>query len=446
MQLPCDRAGGRLEPERRGLPKPGRLKPKVMKTSVRALCVLGLAVILGGGLFACRPGSPAAGREQVFEKGTFGYDLRFLEQYHDDLLVLKESDSGAQVIIAPGYQARVMTSTAAGHAGRSFGWINYEEIASNTIRPHMNAYGGEERFWLGPEGGQYALYFKPGDPFDFDHWQTPGLIDTADFPLVSSSGHSAVFEKQAGLRNYAGTEFNFLIQREISLLDEERLETELGGISLPSGLKWVAYETGNTLKNTGDRSWEKEKGLLSIWLLGMFNPSPKTVVMIPLKAGGNKEELITDDYFGEIPAERLEIRDSVLLFAADGNHRSKLGVDPGIAMPLAGSFDFENNVLTLIRFDLDPEGDYVDSKWETQPEPYEGDAVNAYNDGPLEDGSQMGPFYELESSSSVKELAPGGEMRHRQVTMHFEGGYEVLNELAAELFGISLDEVKPFVK
>ena len=30
----------------------------------------------------------------------------------------------------------------------------------------MNVFGGEDRFWLGPEGGQFALYFKAGDPFD----------------------------------------------------------------------------------------------------------------------------------------------------------------------------------------------------------------------------------------------------------------------------------------
>ena len=41
----------------------------------------------------------------------------------------------------------------------------------------MNVFGGEDRFWLGPEGGQYALYFKPDDPFDLDHWQVPDAFD-----------------------------------------------------------------------------------------------------------------------------------------------------------------------------------------------------------------------------------------------------------------------------
>ena len=45
------------------------------------------------------------------------------------------------------------------------------------------------------------------------------------------------------------------------------------------------------------------------------------------------------------------------------------------------------------------EREYVNSLWEIQDEPFRGDVVNSYNDGKLEDGTQLGPFYELESSS-----------------------------------------------
>ncbi len=59
-------------------------------------------------------------------KGTFGYDLQFLKKYHKDLILLgDESDAAAQIIILPAYQGRVMTSTAEGDGGMSFGWINY---------------------------------------------------------------------------------------------------------------------------------------------------------------------------------------------------------------------------------------------------------------------------------------------------------------------------------
>ena len=66
-----------------------------------------------------------------------------------------------------------MTSTAGGDAGLSFGWINRELIASGKLLPHMNAFGGEDRFWMGPEGGQFSIFFAKGAKFEFADWFTP---------------------------------------------------------------------------------------------------------------------------------------------------------------------------------------------------------------------------------------------------------------------------------
>src|SRR5262249_33866476 len=107
--------------------------------------------------------------------GPFQSDLDFLKQ-HTTLVLLSDS-SGAEAALAPAYQGRVLTSTTGGSDAPSFGWIGRAAIASGQRQPHMNVFGGEDRFWLGPEGGQYALYFKPGDPFDLDHWQVPEPID-----------------------------------------------------------------------------------------------------------------------------------------------------------------------------------------------------------------------------------------------------------------------------
>ena len=101
----------------------------------------------------------------------FSNDVAFLEK-HVDVIMLSSDESLAMVAVVPQYQGRVMTSTASGE--ESFGWLNYEAIASNEIQPHINVYGGEERFWMGPEGGQFAIFFKEGDQFGIEHWQTPG--------------------------------------------------------------------------------------------------------------------------------------------------------------------------------------------------------------------------------------------------------------------------------
>ena len=76
-----------------------------------------------------------------------------------------------------------------------------------------------------------------------------------------------------------------------------------------------------------------------------------------------------------------------------------------------------------------------------QKEPYEGDVVNSYNDGPLADGGQLGPFYELESSSPAKELKPGEMLEHRHITLHLEGDEALLNEIAKKTLGVSLKAV-----
>ena len=95
--------------------------------------------------------------------GTFAYDRTFLTKYKE---VIELGSSNARLLIVNDYQARVMTSTANGDAGKSYGWMNYDLIKSGELVSHMNPFGGEDRFWLGPEGGQYALYFKKGDLYN----------------------------------------------------------------------------------------------------------------------------------------------------------------------------------------------------------------------------------------------------------------------------------------
>ena len=75
----------------------------------------------------------AVDSQQEFTKGTFGYDLDFLKKYHKDLVLLEEEGTGAKVIVLPAYQGRVMTSSAQGNEGISFGWVNHEFIAAEKL-------------------------------------------------------------------------------------------------------------------------------------------------------------------------------------------------------------------------------------------------------------------------------------------------------------------------
>ena len=375
-------------------------------------------------------------------KGTFGYDLQFLKKYHKDLILLgDESDAAAQIIILPAYQGRVMTSTAEGDGGMSFGWINYELIDSNREEEHFHAFGGEERFWLGPEGGQFSIYFKKGDPFDFDHWYVPKAIDTEPFILVSASKTEANFQREISLKNYTGFEFNLRVTRNIRLLSKTEIPLLLG-VSIPENLQIVGFESNNSITNTGNTPWTKETGLLSIWILSMFNAGDKTTIAVPYKQGNEADlgKIVTDDYFGKVPVDRLKIKNGFIFLNADANYRSKIGVSPNRALPILASFDGVNKVLTIAQFSL-PEypADYVNSLWEMQENPFDGDVVNAYNDG-LIDGKQMGKFYELESSSPAATLNVGESVLHLHRTIHLKGNIKELDEITQTLLGIHLSE------
>jgi hypothetical protein len=379
--------------------------------------------------------------KENLQPGTFGYDLEFLNKYQKTI-VLKRED--AQVAIIPAYQGRVMTSTATGHAGMSFGWINYKLIQSGGTTPHFNNYGGEERFWLGPEGGQFSIFFPPGVPFAFEHWQVPAPIDTEPFDLVSSNDTSAVFTRNIRLLNYSKTEFNLRVDRTVLLPSPDQIR-EKTGITLPSGVHAVAYETTNRITNTGNAAWTKEGGLLSIWMLGQLISSPTNIVLVPFVEGPEDQlgPVVNDTYFGKVPADRLKIVRNLILFRADGLQRGKIGLNPKRATKMLGSFDTGQNVLTLLIYSKPEEYEgYVNSMWEIQSQPFSGDVVNSYNDGPLEDGSQMGPFYELEASSPAKSLKPGESLEHVNMTFHITGDPAGMDSLLKSLFGISAGELR----
>ncbi|MEI7903145.1 MAG: DUF6786 family protein [bacterium] len=387
---------------------------------------------------------------QAAEKGTFSYDAEFVAK-HTKAITLKRGD--AQVLIAPAYQGRVMTSTAGGDAGASYGWLNYPVIEKGVLKPeeakgrleeHIFIFGGEERFWMGPEGGQNAIFFAPGADYTFDNWHTPPVIDTEPFEVMKSSETEVTFAKAFSIRNRQGTLLNGGILRTVRLLDNAAA-VKAFGVTLGAALKSVAYETDNTLSNAGDKPWTQSEGLLSIWLLGMYKPSPRTTVVIPFKTG-NEAELgpkVNDTYFGKVPPDYLVVKDGVLFFRGDGTRRGKIGISPKRSLGIAGSYDADSRTLNLVTYNVQsaPAG-YVNSMWETQKEPYTGDVLNSYNDGsPGEGKPPLGPFYELETSSPAALLNVGGTMRHVMRTIHIQGPEAELDAIAKEKLSVGLKEI-----
>lgn len=374
--------------------------------------------------------------------GTFGYDLDFLRA-HDSVVVLQSDGGKAQVIVSPKYQAKVFTSTADGAGGKSFGWIHYKAFTA-PVDAHMNAYGGENRIWLGPEGGKYSLFFPKGAAMEFANWKTPAAFDTEAWRVIRQDTMSVSMQKDMQLVNYAGTPLSLSVMRDVTILSRSVIDGMLQ--SHDAALKVVGYRTNNTLTNTGAKEWTEETGMPCIWMLDMFNPSPATVIVVPHKGSGRAakggEKVATTDYFGEIPSDRIKITDSTLYFKADGKSRGKLGIHPAYALPRAGSYDAQNKVLTVTIFDVDSSGKYLNQEWKTTKPAFSGDAVNAYNDGALADGSQMGPFYEIESVSPAAFLKPGESLHHQHMVFHFMGDEAALDKVSRAWLGMSLEEIK----
>lgn len=372
---------------------------------------------------------------------TYGDNLAFFKDKGIETVELRSPDGQSRVLTVPAYQGRVMTSTTGGDSGRSYGWINHDFIASGEVNPQFNSYGGEERFWIGPEGGPNSWFFKPGDEQIYANWKVPAVIDTDTYEVIERSDASVTYAGHAVLTNASGREFSIGFRRKVEIVPTSEV-ADILGVPVPEGVRALVYSTANTLTNEGDSAWNRETGMPSVWLLGCFNPTKTTTVFIPYNKD-HEGRIVKDDYFGEMPEGRLVADDGMVYFKIDGEYRAKIGLPAGSAKDLCGSYDSEAHVLNILRYTV-PQGenDYVNSQWGPQEDCFGGDVINSYNDGPTETGTIMGPFYEIETSSPGAALAPGESLTHTQYTMHLEGPEEALAPLIKAVFGKDVADIK----
>ena len=377
-----------------------------------------------------------------FAKGTFGYDVNYLSE-KDSLIILKSDDGNAQVIVSAKYQAKVFTSTATGLEGTSLGFVNYKFFDARLVDEHMNGFGGENRLWLGPEGGQYSIFFAPGAEQNVDNWHTPKPIDIEPWEVKSASDKQVEMAKYMELKNFKGNVLNIDVNRIVKLMSSTQITGDIA-MPLPENVKAVAYATDNIITNKNDYEWTPETGTVCIWMLDMFNPSDSAVTVVPYIEGDEKllGKIATTDYFGEIPADRIKSENGILYFRTDGKFRSKIGMNVARTTSVAGNYDPIAKRLTIVTFEMDKDKKYLNQEWNPERNPLVGDALNAYNDGPMADGSIMGPFLELESSSPAAFLKPGESMSHNHNVYHFVGEEAGLSAIAEKMLGVKLAEIK----
>ena len=94
--------------------------------------------------------------------------------------------------------------------------LNRDFIQAGKTGTPLDSYGGEDRFWLGPEGGQFGLYFAPGARFDIDHWQTPTGLQEGAWEIAEQGWRHVVFARRMTLMNYSRTELEVEVRRTIA--------------------------------------------------------------------------------------------------------------------------------------------------------------------------------------------------------------------------------------
>ncbi len=377
---------------------------------------------------------------------AFGQDLTFFSQYNSDVLILGEGDS--LVAVSPKYQGRVLTSTYGGEKGPSLGWINHELLADNKIGLRSYLAGGEDRFGIGPQGGDFSLYFQQGAIHTVENWNAPASFSLDSWKLVASSKTQAKLEKDADFENAQGVRFKARAEREITVLNRTQV-SEILGIEIPSTVKLVAFQSLNKLTNTGETKWSPTTGLVNISVQSCFNANKDVRVFIPYRSGETSKlgDVVRDNFHDASASgsDRLFIDPAYISFNTDGRNMSGIGVSAKRSEGIVVSYDAKNRLLTLVLY-IKPSDNtraYLRNSWRGASKRFEGDAISVFNNGPLARTS-VAPdfFYEISTHSPALTLDVGQSQFHLQRTFHFTGSEYDLGLISYKLTGIAIGQLR----
>ncbi|MGD9647907.1 MAG: DUF6786 family protein, partial [Pirellulales bacterium] len=164
------------------------------------------------------PAATLLGAEPASRYGSYQDDVAFLKK-HTAVVELTDDSGKARVAVCPAWQGRVMTSTCAGTSGPSFGWLNRSFIEAGKNDLVFNNYGGEDRFWLSPEAGQFALFFQPGAEQKVANWFTPPGLNEGSFEPATPTEPGLLLKHQLKLTNASNTEIELKVERGIRRLE-----------------------------------------------------------------------------------------------------------------------------------------------------------------------------------------------------------------------------------
>jgi hypothetical protein len=354
------------------------------------------------------------------------------------------SDSGA-VLVSPDLVGRVLCSTFNCPTGTANGWINEAAIRQGKTDPVFNNFGGEERIWFAPEGGPFGLMFGGKESKFENYFVQPGM-STLEYKVAQKSPSSVLLEADLTLENTVGTRFDMHVDRRVSVI-----ESCPYAVGVPGRIEAVAFQTENTVTNTGV-GWGRTGGTVAIWCLGQFLEHPRLSIIVPVCSVANAKSspATVDEYFKDFciggvfpPARRVDYGQFVIL-KADGAVRGKIGVKRDRAMGRLGSYNPDSVHLIIVDHDSYSELEYATGYWRQYASAFDGDALSVYIDGPERAGGSEGVSYELETMSPALFLHANQSFSYRNRTFHLRGDRESVGLVCRRFLGPTLDQLEEF--
>ncbi len=363
-------------------------------------------------------------------------------------IVLSGRGTPGAVLIAPSLVGRVLCSTFNCAKGTANGWINELAIRRGKTDPVFNNFGGEERIWFAPEGGPFGLMFGRKESKFANYCVQPGM-STVEYQVSDECSVSVLLEADFALQSAVGTVFNIHVQRRISAFESCPYAMEIGG-----RMEIVGFQTENTVTNTG-AEWERSGGTVALWCLGQFLEHPHLCVIVPVYSVADPEAspATVDDYFkdfcigGNFPSNRRVDYGKFVLLNADGAVRGKVGIKRDRATGRLGSYNPDDRHLIIVDHDFYPGLDYAAGYWRQYDDPFDGDALSVYIDGPEQVGGSLGVSYELETMSPALFLGPNQSFIYRNRTFHLRSDdASVVEQVCRQSLGVPLDQLEEFAR
>jgi uncharacterized protein DUF6786 len=368
-----------------------------------------------------------------------------LEKAGRKTYVLSGRDAQRKVLVCPELAGRVMGTSWAGENGPFGGFID-EQAFREGMKDIWDNWGGEERYWLGPEGGQFGLMFRDQCAC-FENYHVQEGFNRTPYEVIEVSplAKSLTMHCRMRLTNKIGTRFDIEVTRRITVLDDCPYTNGCG-----DSVRFVGFQSESSLMNIGERPFTRETGALAHWHLGQFLVGEHVVGIIPYRTDGDGAPSVREDYFkdfcigGAIASNRYWLLNNCALFKADGKVRAKIGQNRSRATGLLGSYNLETNEIVLLDYDFYPRLEYAASYWYEQPLPYEGDVISFSAEGPESAGAAPGRCYELEALSPALFLYPGESFTWRTRTMHLAGPRRVLAGICQRFLGPNSSQLEAF--